>query len=119
MNNELKLLVVDDQIEICTLLEYVFQSLNIKTYTATTIEETNQILSSIKPYAIFLDNNLPDGYGFELIPKIKSTFPSTKVIAMTAVDSSNAKEQALSSGADEFLEKPFSVSQIYKAVSDN
>lgn len=119
MKVEKELLVVDDHLEICLLLEHIFQALNIKTYAATTIEETNKILSRIHPQTILLDNNLPDGLGFELIPQIKSIFPNTRIIGMTALNISIAKEQALKAGADDFLEKPFSVSQVYKAISDN
>ena len=53
---------------------------------------------------VFLDVNLPDGKGYELIPSIRESSPDTRVIVISAMD--QEKPNALDAGADLFLPKP-------------
>lgn len=73
------------------------------------------MMQELRPEIIFLDNNLPDGQGVNLISDIKTQSPSSYIIFITAAD--NAKDEALYRGVDVFLEKPLTYSSILKALS--
>lgn len=114
-----EVLVIEDQMETSFFLEQVFSSLNMNVITAATLRETENILQKHHPSTIIIDNNLPDGLGFELIPKIKKDNPQSRIIAITALFSPQVKKVTLDAGADVFLPKPFTVTDLYKAVFEH
>ena len=64
---------------------------------------------------VILDNKLPDGYGLDFIPFLKSNYPSSKIIMISGYDAS-AEDAALECGANIFIEKPFTRDQLYQAI---
>jgi len=66
-----------------------------------------EVLEKKSPYAVFLDIKLPDADGLELLRKIKEQDAGIKVIMVTADTSEQTKEQAVESGADAYITKPF------------
>ena len=65
---------------------------------------------------MILDNKLPDGFGFDFITHIKKNYPSVRIIMISGFDGS-VKDVALESGADVFLEKPFTRDQLYQSIT--
>lgn len=119
MNEKTEILVVEDQAEVCFFLENVFSSLNMNALTAATLLETETILKKHHPSTIIIDNKLPDGLGFEFIPKIKEHLPQSRIIAITGLFTPQVQKAALLAGADVFLKKPFTVSDVYNAVFEH
>jgi len=62
--------------------------------------------------SVFLDLNLPDVHGFDVLRQIKQMAPETKVIVITADDSAMNKKQAYEEGAFYFFGKPFGTTEI-------
>ena len=62
---------------------------------------------------VILDNNLPDGKGMDLIPRIRKAMPKIKIIAMSAL---GVKPLAMAAGASYFIEKPVSLNEIYQII---
>jgi DNA-binding NtrC family response regulator len=116
MNMNQKALIIDDQNEICHLLELILKIKNISSIHSGSLRETWDVLSAYHPDIIFIDHNLPDGLGFDHIPKIRQLVPSAKIIAMTAQISSLKKDEIIKKGASFFLEKPFTIQQVNKLV---
>lgn len=71
-------------------------------------------IEEIHPDWIFLDNNLPDGKGINVIEQIKQSH-SSRVIMMSAM--SNLKEEAFRRGVDYFMDKPISFVEIRRILS--
>ncbi|MCH2037301.1 MAG: response regulator [Rickettsiales bacterium] len=71
------------------------------------------------PDIVFLDINLPDGDGREMLSFIRANHPSTKVIMMTAHDEIETIVESLEMGASGFIRKPFKKEQIQHYVSQN
>lgn len=115
MGNSAFALVIDDEYEICLLIENILSLKKISCKIAHNLETAKNILQNYKPDFIFLDQNLPDGLGFDTIPYFKEKVNGVKVVAMTA-QSDLHKESALRSGADAFLSKPFAVQEIFSAL---
>ncbi len=103
-------MIIEDEEDICILLSGFLEKNSITTSYSTTAEEGISKIIEFKPEIVFLDNNLPDGSGIELIPRIKKLIPNSIIIVISAL--SNMKEIALFNGANGFLSKPITFSQL-------
>jgi DNA-binding NtrC family response regulator len=101
-----RILIVDDESDFCFLL---CRSLNQKGYSVeyvTSIGSAREVLQDKEFNMIFLDYNLMDGYGTDLLPELRSNAPRTSVVMMTANADPELAQTALSSGAHYFMNKP-------------
>jgi DNA-binding response OmpR family regulator len=112
--NSGKILIVDDEGDICYLLSTFFKSENYETEQVNTLEQARIHLKENPPDLIFLDNHLPDGQGIKEIDQIRQEYPHTRIVVISAHDRSSDK--ALKSGADMFIPKPFTKEQVKYAV---
>ena len=110
------ILIIDDEVDICFLLENKLKKKNYAISYAHNLEDGFSKLASIQPFLLFLDINLPDGSGLNAISKIKLLYPSLKVIMISAYDGANERTLAKNEGADMFIGKPFNEEAIYSAV---
>ncbi|MFC0185737.1 Response regulator receiver domain-containing protein [Pseudarcicella hirudinis] len=99
-------LIIDDEEDICLLLSTFIQRKSKKVTYALTLNEGMKNLYDLQPNVVLLDNNLPDGLGITVIGKIRNLLPGCKIIMMSAMG--HLSEEALITGADNFLEKPIS-----------
>lgn len=109
-----KVLLVDDEVEICLLLSGILQRHGFKTAYALSLKEARELLATNSYDVIFLDLNLPDGIGYQLIPAIKDRSEDAKIIIVSAYDVE--KKKAKEEGADYFISKPFTTSKILEAL---
>lgn len=115
-NKDIEALIVEDEIDICFLLTGILRKKNLQTSFVNTIHDAKNILANQDPIVLFLDNNLPDGLGVNIIREIKNTHPSLRIIVITADDTLANKNTALKAGADFFIGKPFTRDAINKAI---
>jgi two-component system OmpR family response regulator len=108
-----KVLVVEDEGEIGLLLNIVLSDKNIDLDYVNSIETAKEYLKNLTPSIILLDNRLPDGYGVDFIPYIKSNHPDIHIMMVSGYTS--AQDIALANGADLFIEKPFTAERIKTA----
>lgn len=66
---------------------------------------------------IFVDINLPDINGLELLDKIQELSLHSKLIVITAETNEDYRRDAINKGAFDFIEKPFGFSEIKKIVN--
>ncbi|MEO6490661.1 MAG: response regulator [Ferruginibacter sp.] len=111
-----RVLIIEDEGDICYLLKSVLMNRNLEIEHVNTIAQASVFLKEEQPDLIFLDNYLPDGLGVNYIENIKADYPSTKIIMITAHDTASDKKRALGKGADIFLSKPFTKEQIYRSI---
>ena len=117
LNEEvLKVLIIDDETDICYLLSTLLKQKNLDADFVNTLSDAAMALKKDTPEIIFLDNHLPDGLGMNFIEYIKLHYPSSKIIMITAHDTAADRHKALKEGADYFIGKPFTRDIIYKAV---
>ena len=67
--------------------------------------------------AVILDLGLPDCDGLDLLPKIKERHPQTPVIICTARDALEDRIKGLNTGSDDYLIKPFAVSELVARIN--
>jgi len=111
-----KVLIVDDEPDICFLFDKILHKRNMKLGYAYTLADAARSVDADPPSMVFLDNNLPDGQGIDFIPYLKHHYPDTQVIMFTANDSDSDKLKAFQKGADEFLSKPLSLDLINRTL---
>ncbi|MEO7046819.1 MAG: response regulator [Ferruginibacter sp.] len=112
----LKVLIIDDETDICYLLSTLLKQKNLDTEYVNSLSDATVALKKEIPEIIFLDNHLPDGLGINYLEYIKSNYPSSKIVMITAHDTAADRQKALSEGADFFIGKPFTRDVIYKTV---
>jgi DNA-binding NtrC family response regulator len=101
-----KILIIDDEVDICFLLSNLLKKKNYHTQSAFDIQQAKLALTHYIPSVVFLDNHLTDGLGMNFIPYIKQHFPQTKIIMITAYDDKESREEAFEKGVDDFVSKP-------------
>ncbi|MEP6846560.1 MAG: response regulator [Panacibacter sp.] len=112
----LQALIVDDEIDICYLLGGILRKKSFLSKHVNTISDAAIMLKKDMPSIVFLDNHLPDGLGIDFIEYIKKNHPTTKIVIITALDSSSDRIKAYEKGADYFISKPFNREIIYNVV---
>ncbi len=110
-----KIFIVEDEGDMCLLLNIMLQEKEIKLDHAKTIAAAEEYLKNEQPSIIILDNKLPDGLGIDFVSYIKKNYPEIKIV-MISGNASSTKDAALENGADIFLEKPFTREQLYHSI---
>ena len=117
LNNDLlKVLIIDDEADICYLLSTLLKQKNLEAEYVNTLTDAALSLKKTIPEIIFLDNHLPDGLGMNFIEYIKNHYPNIKIVMITAHDTVADRQKALNEGVDFFISKPFTRDMIYKTV---
>lgn len=80
----MKVLIVDDEIDLCLLLKSYFQRKGYETAIAYTLTSGIDQLRTFSPDILFLDNNLADGLGWSMAPAIMHSSPQLKVFLISA-----------------------------------
>jgi len=111
-----KLLIVEDDGEVCLLLHLLLHEKNIEVDHVRNLEKAVEFLRESQPDVIILDNKLPDGYGIELLAYIKSQYPNIKVVMISGYGSA-VRDAAIEGGADDFMEKPFTRKQLMHSLA--
>jgi DNA-binding response OmpR family regulator len=119
MRKNPRLLVVDDEIDICNFVKSFFQLRGFEVFTALSGEEAMSQLLQERPDVVILDVMMRHGSeGLEVLPKIKSALPLTKVIMVTAVEDGTIAEAAREKGADDYITKPLVLEYLETTVLD-
>lgn len=109
-----KVLVVDDEVDICTLLKLHLEKGGQEVSYCLTIRDALKDLSVNAYDMIFVDLNLTDGSGYDLISGITDINRKAAIIVISAYDSE--KQKALQAGASLFVPKPFTNKSISDAL---
>lgn len=107
-----RILVVDDTPVIRKTLEDRLRGKRMQVATAASMEEAEHRLATAVYDLIFLDVELPDGDGRELLERIADINPRPIVVMITANTSIEAVVECMRAGAFDYITKPFSISQI-------
>lgn len=111
MNNNPIVLVVEDDASVRNLITTTLKSHDYKYISAANGKSAIMEASSHNPDVIFLDLGLPDMDGIEVIRTIR-TWSLVPIIVISARGEDSDKIEALDTGADDYLTKPFSVEEL-------
>jgi two-component system, OmpR family, KDP operon response regulator KdpE len=108
-------LVVEDDRQIRSLIQLALQSHGYSTMEAENGNQAASLIALEHPDIIILDLGLPDMDGLEIIRKVRA-FSNMPIIVVSARDQDREKVEALDAGADDYLTKPFSVSELLARI---
>lgn len=111
MNTRQKILIVDDDPELVTLLERTLVQDNYQIRGAFDGHEGLRQAHLFRPDLIVLDVMMPDMSGWEVLSRLRA-FTQVPVIMLTAIGGEEAKVQGLDLGADDYITKPFGVHEL-------
>ncbi len=113
---KIKILVVDDEKDLCEILKFNLENENFTVDTAYSAEEA--ITKKLEKYdLLILDIMMGKMSGFKLADKIrKERKLSVPIIFLTAKDTENDTLTGFSLGADDYISKPFSIKQVIARV---
>ena len=107
----MKLLIIEDDTGLARGISFAFAQDSWAVLTAQTIKDGYMLLEKEKPDALILDLNLPDGDGIDLCKKVRER-SDIPILILTARDMEVDEIMGLTSGADDYITKPFSVSVL-------
>ena len=110
-----KVLIIDDETDFCLLLKNYFMKRNYEVHISHTLKEGMHTLEDIHPDIIFLDNNLPDGLGWEKTEYIIDKFANTKLNLISAYQYSASLSSKFPSV--KIWEKPISINELNSYLS--
>lgn len=108
----LNILIVDDDKMLCDMLNQRIKRLG---HNSKAVHTTQKALSEAETSSfdvVFLDVDLPDGNGLEIIPDVRSASSRPEVIIITGVGSPEGADLAIRNGAWDYIQKPFSAQEI-------
>ena len=113
----MKILVVDDELDLCEILQFNLETEGYEVVTANSAEEAFKL--PLQEYAlILLDVMMGEMSGFQMARKIKEN-PATAqipIIFITALDDEDNTVKGLNIGADDYITKPFDGKELVARV---
>ena len=107
----MKTLIVEDSTTLCAIYSQYLDGSGLEVTSVESLAAARDALVDHVPQLILLDIELPDGSGLDLIDDLQRLSPRPAVVVMTGHGAGYA-EQAIDSGADDFLTKPFDAARL-------
>jgi two-component system KDP operon response regulator KdpE len=111
----MRILIVDDEPSIIDALRPVLVSLGHEILAAADGQQALDLVAASHVELVLLDLGLPDADGIELIPAIKRTADAA-IIVISARHLEKDKVRALDEGADDYVDKPFSLGELLARI---
>ncbi|BFH70157.1 MAG: response regulator transcription factor [Paenibacillus dendritiformis] len=111
-----KILVVDDEPSISTLIEYNLKLAGYEVMCVYDGEAVFEVLPTFRPDLIVLDRMLPKSNGLEVCRKLRERSNMVPVIMLTAMQEVGDKIDGLNNGADDYMTKPFSPQELISRI---
>ena len=112
----MRILLVEDSISLCEVLTEVLQKEKYEVQCAYDGEEGLSLAVSDIFDLIILDVMMPKKNDFDVLKELRAKKISTPVIMLTALSQESNKVQGLDLGADDYLSKPFSTSELLARI---
>jgi DNA-binding NtrC family response regulator len=112
----IKILIVDDELEICNIFYDFFTPKGYKVIKATSGKEAIELVKIEKPNLVFLDIRMPVMDGMEVLKQIKEIDQAIVVIMVTVLKDEKAAQNAIKLGAYDYVTKPLSFDYLEKAA---
>jgi two-component system, OmpR family, response regulator len=111
-----RLLVVEDEQTILELLSGSLRFAGFDVVTASSGAEALRAVAASRPDLVLLDVMIPDGDGFEVVRRMRSSGPGVPVIFLTARDGVRERVAGLALGGDDYVTKPFSLDEVLERI---
>jgi len=114
-SGSMKLLIIDDEPTIVETVEAKFRKEGFSTFTADSAEEGMRLFRRVKPDLVILDIMLPQRSGFDFCRAVRKD-SATPIIFVSARADEGDRVKGLELGADDYVVKPFNLSELSARV---
>lgn len=111
-----KILVVDDDVTFCLMLETLFRKHDYEVAQSYTFADGRKKLADFKPEVVLTDLRLPDHDGLEVLQLVKRDYPEVPVVLMTSYGDIRTAVRAMKMGAFDYVTKPVNPDEILSTV---
>lgn len=112
MSGKKKIVIIDDEEDLCHLMKTYFVELNHDVFLANTLGKGLTLMSEVSPDVLFIDNNLPDGLGWEKMDFLIETYPDCKINLISAYDYLPPDLKDVKNRVVSILEKPLRLNTL-------
>ena len=116
METRAKIMVVDDEKQICENVAKILRKNNYEIEMATSADEALEKMARDSYSLLISDIVMPGKNGLELLNLVKSQWPLTKAVMMTAYASTDTAMKAIRLGALDYVPKPFTPNELRRTV---
>lgn len=113
----MRLLIVDDNLELAEALAAAFLKRDIRCDIAGTARDAEQLVTTVDYAAMVLDLGLPDEDGLVLLRRLRARRFNLPVIVLSARGAGEMRVLGLESGADDYLVKPFLFVELHARLA--
>lgn len=114
-----KILVVDDETDICDFVKTFFKERGFQVFTALNSEEALLITKRDKPDLVLLDIKMKGMDGLAVLKHIRELDKTIKIIMVTALEDQEKIHEAYKLGAIDYITKPLALDYLEEAVGRN
>ena len=114
-NNKYKVLIVEDEANICSFIETLLTTNDYQALVAHTCTMGLTLFASHNPDLVILDLGLPDRDGLEFIRTVRQKY-MTPIVVLSARTDEMDKIEALDLGANDYITKPFGTGELLARV---
>lgn len=107
-----RILVVDDEVEACNVLEEFLNSKGHEVHTALDGPTAIATFQEVQPQIVFLDMIMPGMSGLDVLKEMKEMDPNVTVIMVTVVTDHDQAKETLELGAYDYITKPVDLNYL-------
>lgn len=113
-----KVLIVDDNDDICDVFKFHFENKGFQTYLATSGQEAFACLEALSPDLVVSDIRMPHGDGLELLERMRLKYEGGQqpIVVLMSGFTEGLVEAACELGAEVVLSKPFEFDELYSQI---
>jgi len=111
-----RILIVDDAATTLEVLQRNLTTAGYQVFTASSVAEALEILENTTLELVITDLKMPKVSGLDLVRHVRENFKDTEVMMITGYPSIEGAVNAVKTGAEEFLAKPFTEEELLSAV---
>jgi DNA-binding response OmpR family regulator len=108
-----KVVIIDDEEDLCLLIKSFLLQHGFLVFTSHSLADGLKMINDISPDILIMDNNLPDGLGWDKLNFIRGCLPKTKIILISAF---NGKFSTALQDVS-ILEKPVSLTKLQNCIA--
>ncbi len=110
------ILIVDDEVDLCESIQFIFDDNNYKTYTANDVDTAFNIVVNEDIDIVISDVRMPDTSGIDLLKRIKAWNPKKPKVILITGYTETSEQEAIALGAEDVLRKPIDLEELYSCV---
>lgn len=114
-----RIMVVDDEVAYCEVMAEILKSHDYEVRTAHAVPHAMDVLQNFDPDLILMDVMMPGCDGLSFVRDLRQDVErrNLPIIIISALALSPDRQRALDAGANEFLPKPFTQSELHEAIA--